>query len=169
MRWLIAALFIAASAPAAAQEPLAKVYACADIADSAQRLACFDAAVSGLRKDVAGGDVTVLSREQLRQADEQQLGARPSTVSAAVAAAAGKTVEDKPDVRVKLPVRAITTGPDGKLRVLLENGQLWRQTDDQPVQRLGDGPWTAEIRPAVMGTFFMNIDGKRAIRVRRAD
>lgn len=169
MRWLIAGLFIAASAPAFAQEPLAKVYACADIADGAARLACFDGAVAGLKKDVAGGQVQVMSKEQVRAAEIQTFGSENLTVSTALAAASGRKPAEAPPDRVTLKVKSITPGGDGNLRFLMENGQLWRQMDREKVVGLGSGPWTAEVRKAAMGTFFMNIEGRRAIRVKRVD
>lgn len=145
---------------------MSKVYACADIKDGGQRLACFDAAVASLKKQDSGGDLSVISREQIRQAEVQAFGSTAS-LSTVAAAAAGKPAVDQAPDQVTLKVKSITTSPDRRLKIVMENGQVWRQTDDLQVQRLGDGPWTAEIRKAALGSYLMNIDGKRAIRVKR--
>jgi hypothetical protein len=168
MRSLVLIPFMFLAAPALAQDaPLAKVYACAGIPGAQERLACFDAAVAGLKKDEAGGEVAVLSREQIRDAEEKAFGV-VGGVSISGLASTGKAAPEKAPDRITLAIKSIQPGADGKLRFYMENGQLWRQTDEERL-RVGDGPWTAEIRKAALGTFLMNVNGQRAIRVKRAD
>ncbi|GLK50641.1 hypothetical protein [Maricaulis virginensis] len=53
----------------------------------------------------------------------------------------------------------------------MENGQVWRQTDDGRRIRLrGQGPHFAEIRRGAMSSYLLRIDGEgRAVRVRREE
>ena len=65
-----------AAAPALAQEaPLTRVYACTDVADATARLACFDAAVAGLKQQQAGGDLAVVSRQQVLPQKDPEVAA----------------------------------------------------------------------------------------------
>lgn len=170
MRLILAASLTLLAAPAFAQEkPLAKVFACADIADGAKRLACYDTAVAGLKTDEAKGDVAVVSREQLRQAEEKSFGLPNASVSGSVAAAAGKPVkpEDTPD-RIKVGLKSVSSASDGKLFFTLENGQVWKQTDGDRVD-MGNPPWTVEIKKSALGSFMLAVNGKHAVRVKRQD
>lgn len=51
----------------------------------------------------------------------------------------------------------------------MENGQVWRQTDDGRRIRLrGSGPHFAEIRRGAMSSYLLRVNGEgRAVRVRR--
>lgn len=170
MRLMLTACLLFLAAPAFAQEkPLAKVYACSDIKDGAQRLACFDAAVAGLKADEAKGDVAVVSRGQIREAEVKSFGLPNASVTSSVAAAAGKPAkpEETPD-KVKMAVKSISAASDGKIFFSMENGQVWRQTDGDHVD-LGNPPWIAEVRKGALGSFMLSVNGKHAVRVKRQD
>ena len=183
MRVLYAVPFILASgavfAPcAAAQEaPLAKVFACADIADTTARLACYDSAVASLKQAETGGDLAVVSRAQIQQAEKEAFGlATTPTISAlAETAAASGTTPSAPTPKAKpldsvvLAVKQIGKGADGKMLFVMENGQVWRQTDTIKLAGLGKGPWEAEVRKAALGSFMLKIDGRVAVRAKRVE
>ena len=136
--FILAALLPVMTVPAFAQGSVQdKLIDCASVADGAQRLACFDALILGLR-----------------QAGDASFGA----------VQAAKPVE--PD-RVSLAVSALDKGADGKLRFTMEDGQVWRQTDTTKLPNAGKGPWTAEIRKAAMGTFLLSLNHGRVVRVER--
>jgi hypothetical protein len=178
---------LAALAPTAAiaqEAPLAKVYACADLKDGAQRLACFDGAVASLKQADAGGDVAVVSRSQVQKVEKDAFGlAVPSVTelaasvatsapsSAASAAARPPKIEKpKPLDRVTLPVKAINKDAHGDMTFVMENGQIWRKIDTTSMLGLGKGPWTAEIRKAALGSYVLSIVGTTAsARVKRIE
>jgi hypothetical protein len=60
----------------------------------------------------------------------------------------------EPD-HVSLAVTAVSEGAGGKLRLTMENGQVWRQVDTTRLRNVGQGPWTAEIRKAALGSFML--------------
>ena len=161
--------------PAFAQEaPLEKVYACAGISDSAQRLACYDSAVAGLKTAERSGGLAVVNREQIEKAEKEAFGLATPTLSALAESArsAGSTVvaeTPKALERVTFPVKTVRTGPDGRYRFVMENGQEWRQTDSVKLPAIGKGPWQAEIRKAAIGSYMLKLDDRTAVRVKRME
>lgn len=70
---------------------------------------------------------------------------------------------------IKAPVREWSLTGDGLLIVVLENGQVWRQTEGAPL-RMKDEANTARISRAAFGSFMMTVnDSSKAIKVRRVD
>ena len=56
---------------------------------------------------------------------------------------------------------------DGKWSLELEDGAVWVQTESATLGRRPKDGSTVEIRKAAMGSYFINIDGQRAIRAKR--
>ena len=169
----IAALALIAL-PAFAQEaPLEKVYACAGIADSAQRLACFDSAVAGLKHAESSGGLAVVNREQIEKAEKEAFGLPTPSLSVLAESArspsAPPTEKAKALERVTFPVKSVSKGPDGKYRFVMENGQEWRQIDGIILPAIGKGPWQAEIRKAAIGSYMLKLDDRTAVRVKRME
>jgi hypothetical protein len=175
MRFPVIAGVALVALPAFAQEaPLEKVYACAGVADGAQRLACFDSAVASLKQAENSGGLAVVNREQIDKAEKEAFGLATPSLSALAESArsAGSTVvaeTPKALERVTFPVKAVRMGPDNKYRFVMENGQEWRQTDTIKLPAIGKGPWQAEIRKAAIGTYMLKLDDRTAVRVKRAE
>lgn len=168
------AAFAAFAATAQAQESqVDKVYACAGVSDGAARLACFDAAVAAMKQAQAAGDVSVVSRAQIQQAEKDTFGLGPQAQTTAVTgvlkgapAPAAADAEAELD-NVKVTISTATKRPDGTYRFTLDNGQVWEQVETDKVSGLKPLPASAEIRKASLGSFMMKINGGRSIRVRR--
>jgi hypothetical protein len=165
MRWFCVVPFMLLSASAFAQQGLpAQVYACANIEDPGQRHACFDALVPELKR--AGG-AAAAARAPAPAAAQSPLIA---PVLSAEAKAAARAVEKEQEIdKVSLPVESINIGSDGKYRFTMENGQVWRQLDTVRLRNLGNGPWTAEIRKAALGSFMLKVERQAAVRVERVN
>jgi hypothetical protein len=58
---------------------------------------------------------------------------------------------------------------DGKWVVVLEDGAKWVQVDGEPVYNAPHKGTKVEIRTAAMGSYFMKLDGQRAIRAHRVN
>jgi len=166
------------AAPAFAQgaQPLDKVYACAAMTDSAARLACYDAAVAGLKQAQSAGEVGVVSRDQIQKAEKDAFGLqRPALAELvekpvpATAPATQKAADVQSPDKVTLAISEVSKGPDGRYRFTMENGQVWRQTDEATLGGLSQKGLTAEIRKAALGTFMMKIGNRTAIRVKRVE
>jgi len=149
--FIFAALVPIIAAPALAQGTLqGRLAGCAAIADGMQRLACFDALA------VEAG-----------QAGFGAASPKSSPLTAPVETAqATKAVTVEPD-RASFAVSSFKEGADGKLRFTMENGQVWRQIDTTQLRNTGQGPWTAEIKKAAMGSFMLTLNGGRPVRVER--
>lgn len=165
-----------ASSPAAtsATTTLQKVIACHSNPDSQARLACYDSAVAELLATTQGGDsktsaasvaaddVIVISKEQARNARRQAFGFDLSALSIFDRG-------EKPEVIDKISItvtRAYQTG-SGRWIIDMDNGSTWEQTDDERVWKGPTKGSKADIRKASMGSYFINLDGQRAIRARR--
>jgi hypothetical protein len=165
MRWFCVVPFIMLSAPAFAQQGLpAQVYACANVEDAAQRHSCFDALVPELKKASAAAPAAKAPQQAQAQS------ALTAPVLSPAEAKAAKTAKREAEVsRVALPVKAIETGRDGKYRFTMENGQVWRQLDTVKLRNLGNGPWTAEIRKAALGSYLLTVNKQAAVSVERVN
>lgn len=175
--FVLAACAAFATAAVGGQEALAqenqvdKVYACAGVADGAARLACFDAAVASMKQAQAAGDVSVVSRAQVQQAEKDTFGLGPQAQTTAVtgvmtgvapAAAAAAELDN-----VKVTIVTATKRPDGSYRFTLDNGQVWEQSDTVTLGTLPRGTIEGEIRRGAMGSFFLKAGNRSLVRVKR--
>jgi hypothetical protein len=131
------------------------------VADS-QRLACFDKAVGAMTAAETSGDLVTIDREQRRAVRRQAFGlALPSL-----------TLFDrgeKPEEvdRLAVTVSSAARNARGQWFIKLEDGALWRQTDDAEIYPAPKTGSKALIRKGALGSFFMSIDGQPSIRVHR--
>ena len=170
-RHLITVTFvIALAAPAVAEEsprrpPLAVQAAidCRKLADDVARLACYDAAVDGLGRQLAEGQVVAVDRAQVREVRKQAFGFTLPSLNLF------NRGGDKPDEidEVEIAVESARRGPDGKWLLRLEGGQVWRQIDTAEFSRDPKPGSKARIKKAVLGSYMMMIGGKMPVRVHR--
>lgn len=155
---LSAALTILSPAALAAQErpstpdPQGEVIACAGESDSATRLACYDRTVATLMVAVREGTV----------APEERAEAERSRRNPALAGPDGEELDE-----LETTVASVGTTLDGKLILRLENGAVWRQTDNRDLARPARPGMSVKIRKAAFGSFLVNVDNQTAIRVSR--
>jgi hypothetical protein len=138
---------------------------CKIVADPAARLACYDAQVGKLEQAAASGDVVVADRASVREAKKGLFGFKLPTLGIF-----GGEADDKDDVKsVEGKVAAARTFGYGSWRITLADGSVWEQVDDE---RLVFDPVSGnkvKISKGALGVFRMNIDGQRAIKVRRVE
>ena len=168
------ALFLALALPAAAKDkappPAPQAYkdlvACKAIADPAARLACFDAQVGKLEQATAAGEVVVTDRAAVRETRKGLFGFKLPSLGLF----GGGDDDDKDEIKEILgSVASARTFGYGTWRITLEDGSVWEQTDGEKLvfdPRKGD---KVRIYKAALGTYRMNVDGQRAIRVRRVE
>lgn len=153
---------------AQAQEgPLTKVYACAEIGAASERLACYDAAIAGLKSAEASGGVAVVSPEQVVEAEKQAFGLGPATLAdvARNAAPAAAPKMEAPDT-LQVTITSAVKRPGGGLRFTMDNGQVWEEIDTS-LGRVTGLPAKAEIRKGAFGSFMLKIGDKPVTRVKR--
>jgi len=164
--WIITAISALCVGGASAQEaPLAKVYACADLAGATERLACFDAAVGGLKQSESTGGVAVVTKQQIAEAEKQAFGLTAPSLSEVTRNAAPAVAPDPLD-KVQVTIKSVTKLPKGLLRYTLDSGQVWEEYDNT-LTRLSGLPVQAEIRKGALGSYMLKVGDKPMVRVRR--
>lgn len=155
----LAATPAADSAPAA---PVKAVLDCRSIADGAQRLACYDAAVGKMADAEASGELVSLDKAQ-RQAVRRDAFGLP------LASLRLFDRGEKPEALDHITVNIAESwrNVQGKWVIKLDTGAVWRQIDDNSLGKPPHAGSTAEIRKGVLGSFFVNIDGQLALRMHR--
>jgi len=158
-------------APAWAQETVSTdtIYACADISDDAERLACYDSAVGRFKAAEEAGEVATISKSEVAELNRESFGfslpSLPKNILPKFGSGDGD--DDNLDVLTE-PVKSVTRRQNDKLRVTLENGQIWDQNDDKYISYSRNrGVESAEIKRASFGSFKMKLDGGRSFRARR--
>ena len=156
---------------ARAQEPVSTdaIYACAEIADDAQRLACYDDTVGRFEAAEIAGEVTTISKSEVKELSRESFGfSLPSLPRIMMPKTGGSDVAavDK----IEYAVSEVERTRSNKILVTLENGQVWLQTDGKRVQyskRLGVKD--AVVQRAALGSYKMKLDGGTAFRVKRLE
>lgn len=190
MRFVLASLCIAALAASAAsaQQPpatpgvLDQVYACAEIADETQRLACYDGAVGRLREAQTTGNLVAVDRAQAEDIDRDAFGfSLPSLgrlfgggarESASAAASSTPSPSARPPAlervdAMQLEIARVVMRRDGTASFTMTNGQVWSQIDNESPRNARAGGQVT-IRRASMGSYLMSVEaGGPALRVRR--
>jgi hypothetical protein len=138
------------------------VLACKAIADAAQRLACFDAAVDAMAKAEQSGDLVTIDREQRRAVRRQAFGL---TLPSLAMFDKGEKPEEAN--RIAVTVARASRDAAGKWVVVLDDGAVWRQIDDEPLEPPPRSGQKAVIRRAALGSYMLRIDGQSSIRVHR--
>lgn len=171
---LIAALSLTALPALAEDVSTSDVYACKEIAADAERLACYDAAVGRLQAAEDAGEVKTFTRTEVEQVKRESFGFAIPSLPKLAFGGKDEAGKDKLEAlkEVTFAIRSVTkeTDPvrrDGKrVRVTLESGQVWVQTDDKNV-RVKKNPQEARIYQASFGSYKMKLDGGLAFRVER--
>ncbi|HEY9219426.1 MAG TPA: hypothetical protein VIO94_15365, partial [Phenylobacterium sp.] len=109
------------------------------------------------------GDVVVVSRAQATAARRQAFGFSLPSLSIFDRGARPEDVD-----RISTVAKSAYQNAAGKWVVVLEDGAVWEQIDSERVPRKPRSGSKVEIRKAALGSFFMNLDGQRAVRARRA-
>lgn len=144
------------------------IYACAEIQTDAERLACFDDAVAQFRAAEDAGEVATISKEELTELNRESFGFSLPSLPKTFLPKFGANNETKLDA-ISEPVKSTSRLSSGKLRVTLENGQVWDQIDTKDIfVSRKRGVEVAEIKRASLGSFKMKLDGGRSFRVTRA-
>jgi hypothetical protein len=151
-------------------EVLAKVYACATIADSAERLACFDGAVAQMKTAETQGQFTAVDAAGVRQIEREAFGfSLPSLPRLTLPKMGGGGSASEPALTEALTMTIRSVGRmDGRTAFVMDNGQTWLQIDNEQ-NRFTKAGERVTIKRAAMGSYLMDPDrGGAAVRVRRA-
>jgi hypothetical protein len=180
MRIVLAALaFVAFVGPVAAQEQAAtpgvldQVYACRNITDEAQRLACYDGAVGQLQEAQNTGNLVAVDRGQAQEMDREAFGFSLPSLSRIFGGGGGGNQSAASTPRfervdnIQMTIASVTHRRNMPSTFHMSNGQVWVQIDDEVARNVREGG-SVTIRRASLGSYLMSVDaGGPAIRVRR--
>jgi hypothetical protein len=171
MKKLLLALLFLAQPALTAEEVLTK---CRQIEEIAERVVCYDKIVdSQFPNDSSDADSSVKVEETPPpEATESNVIPDAESLFGTNDAEAKRLVETLLAIEQISEIEAIVTdvreSANEKLTVTLDNGQSWRQVDNQPM-RLKSGE-TVIVRKASLGSFLMEKQsGSRSIRVKRVN
>ena len=164
-----AAAVLAVPGPVLAQAPssrgpspgLQAVFDCRAVAAEAERLACFERTVGALQTALAANRVVVVDSEQARAARREAFGFSLPSLNIFNRVEGGEEIDEA-------TFTVASASRDGGLwTIRMDNGQVWRQTQVAPGYMNVRKGAKAEIRRGLLGSYFMNVDGGRALKVLR--
>lgn len=180
MRIILASLaFVALAGPVAAQERtpaspnvLNQVYACRDIADEAQRLACYDGAVGRLQEAQNSGGLVAVDRQQAQEMDRESFGFHLPSLSSIFGGggssdSAASTPRFERVDNIPMEIASVVHRRNSPSTFTMTNGQVWVQIDDEVARNVRQGG-RVTMRRASLSSYLMSVEsGGPAIRVRR--
>ncbi len=140
-------------------EVVNQLFACRAIADTAERVACYDGKVDALQAAMRDKQVVVTDAAKLRQARRGLFG-----LSAGDLVPGGG---DAPLDQIEGAVATARINRDQQWQFTLDNGAVWQQISLGRL--LFDPKHGSKVRiwKGALGIYFASIDGQRSIKVRR--
>ena len=157
----------AASAPKKVAEgpPPAQVTAllqCRNIADGAERLACFDKAAAAVDEAVAKRDIVVIDREGVKKTKRGLFGFSIPNL--------GIFGDDSDEVEIKQiegTVVSTAFNADGGYIFRLADGSRWTQIDSKPFAIEPRNGEKVTVKKGALGSYFLTVEGQPGVKVKR--
>jgi hypothetical protein len=154
----------AAKTPRAISPLVNALEQCRKIADSAQRLGCYDRAAPALVDASRAGEITVVDRGQLRQARRSLFG---FSMPRLPFFAGDESAADSPS-ELQTTIKSARSLGNGKYRIVLtENDAVWETTEESMGLREPRAGQKISIRRGPLGSYFLRVDGGRSVKGRR--
>lgn len=155
------------------ETPLSSIYACAEISNSTQRLACFDASVAKLHTAEQNKEIVTIDAKAAKKLKREAFGFNLPSLSKI-----GLPHIGLPNLGGDRDAEALVVGVKsvrkvGRIYVFtMENGQVWKEVGGH-INYIPKGDLKATIKPKSMGSFMISLNnGKstvRGLRVRRVE
>jgi hypothetical protein len=162
---LAGTMAVAADAPPVAR-PYAALQACRGIADSTQRLACFDKASAALEAAQKSEDVVIVDRQEVKKARKGLFGFTMPRIGF-LAGRQGNAEDEADEQQLEDTVASARALPYGKWRITLSTGGVWetletdsRFTDPKPGAQV-------HLSKGMIGSYFLSVGKGRAVKARR--
>lgn len=134
---------------------------CRTIANSEERLACFDAKVAALDEAQQKQDIVVTDRETVKEARRGLFGFNLPKIKIF-----GENDNAEDIDEISSTITSVST-QGGKWLIVLEDGAKWLQVDSEQLVTYPKPGMPVVLKKAALGSFLVNIRGQRAIRMRR--
>jgi hypothetical protein len=145
--------------PSGTPSSVQSLLACRSIADSAQRLACYDRTTGPVAQAIERKDLVLIDKERASAAKRSLFG---FSVPDFAGLLGGGDVKE-----IQSTVSGITNNLDGGWTIKLADASVWTQTDDTPVAlppRRGD---KVIVRRGTLGSYFLRLGSQPGFKVRR--
>ena len=134
---------------------------CRSIADSAQRLACYDRQSDALSQAIAKKDVVVIDKARATAAKRSLFGFSIPNFG-------GLFGGSDTDVKeIASTITKVSKDPYGAWIVSLADGSTWYQQDDAPLGLPPEKGNKVVVHMGSFGAFFLRVSGQPGIRVKR--
>lgn len=134
---------------------------CRAIADSAQRLACYDKQASAIGQAIASRELVVIDKGQANQAKRSLFGFSVPNFG-------GLFGGSEDDIKqIESTVAGVTSNADGGVTLKLADGSVWTQVDDAP---MGLPPRRGEkvvVKRGLMGSFYLQFGKQPGFKAKR--
>ena len=154
-------------APAPPPQVWQDMVKCKQIADPTARLACFDGQVGKLEQATNSGDLVLADRATMKQARKGLFGFRLPSLGLFGGNKDGSDADELSEIDTT--VTSARQFGYGNWRLSLADGSVWEQTDD--VKLLFDPRKGSKVHiyKGALGTYRVNIEGQRALKMRRVE
>ena len=146
-----------------ARDALAAFVKCAEVADPAKRLECFDAATARGKAALAAPPPVAQPPKEKSLLERFGLS-RPTPVTKPEEF--GKPPPEPELTQISENVLEFAKTPRGKAVFILENGQVWRQIDSDSTDVWAPAPGTkmrVTIEVGFLGSYNLTIEGRKAL------
>lgn len=143
-------------------ETLTQLMACRSVAESAARLACFDAAAGALNTAEQQGELVVLDRAQVNQTRRQLFGFSMPPLPQLFGPEGAVQIDS-----LESTLASASRDGEGRWLFRLADGGVWHQIDSERVRFVNQPGQPVRVRKASMGSFLLAVGTSRAVRVRR--
>jgi hypothetical protein len=139
---------------------------CRSIADSTQRLACYDQQVAAIDTAAQRDEVVVLDKEELKKTRRSLFGFSLPKLPFLSGGDTEDAAEASESHAIESTIATLTSLGYGKWALTIEDGAEWQTTEALPNRTPKKG-MTVEIKRAAMGSFMLSINGWHPIRAKR--
>jgi hypothetical protein len=163
---LLVSLGLVPATAAAQQEApptiVQRLLSCRQIADGAQRLACFDRESAHVSAGLQSRELVIIDKERARTASRSVFGFSIPNF--------GGLFGSRNEVSsIESTIRSARSNPYGGYTVALADKSVWSQTDDSPLGFPPRGGDPVTIRRGALGSFVMQVGGQPSVKVKRVE
>ena len=141
-----------------------ELVSCRSIADPTARLACYDTKVAAIDEAEKRDELVLADKTAMKEARRGLFG-----FSVPKLKIFGNDTKEDEKFELVAKIDSAYQASYGKWTIVLDDGARWVQIDTQVLRKSPTRGMEIKIRAASMGSYFANIDGARAIRMKRVN
>ena len=142
-----------------------QLFDCREIADSSERLACYDREVNNVYEAQTTRELVIADREQIKETKRGLFGFKLPKIGLFD----GGDDDEEELNELTTTLTSARQNSSGRYILVVEGGARWMQTDKTPVFGKLEPGDEIVIKSGVLGSYMAKIGKRRAVRVRRLD